>query len=59
MYANDGVVVSWDLEWIQGALNVLVSLFRRYGLVSNAVNSKAMICQPCTLQYRMSEEAVG
>ena len=28
LYANEGVVVSWDLEWIQGALNVLLSCSR-------------------------------
>ena len=41
-YADDSVVVSRDPEWLQGDLNVLIGLFRWYGLVSNVAKSKAV-----------------
>ena len=45
-YADDGMVVSLDQEWLQGALNVLIILFWRYGLVANIAKSKAItVCQ--------------
>ena len=31
-YADDGTLGSWDLEWIQGALNVIIRLFWRKGV---------------------------
>ena len=34
-YANDGMVGSWDLDWLQHFMNVLVGLFRRYFLEAN------------------------
>ena len=42
LYADSGMVGSRYPEWIQGALNMLISLFRWYGLVVNLENSKAM-----------------
>ena len=41
-YSKNGMVGSWDLEWFQGSLNVIIRLFHRYGLVVNVANSKAM-----------------
>ena len=32
-YANHGMVGSRDMKWFHVALNVLIGLFRRYGLV--------------------------
>ena len=29
LYAGNGVLELWDPEWIQGAMNVLIGLFRR------------------------------
>ena len=26
-YANDGIIGSWDLEWLQGDLTVIIGLF--------------------------------
>ena len=49
LYVNNGVVGSRDPQWLQVALNVLVGLFRRYGLVANVANSKAMKFQLGTL----------
>ena len=44
--AKYGMVVSRDPEWLQGALNVLIILLQRYGLVTNVDKYKAMMCQP-------------
>ena len=45
LYTDDGVVGSGGPEWLQGALNVLIGLLRRYRLVANFAKSKAMTCQ--------------
>ena len=58
-YGENSVVVSRGLEWLQGALNVLIGLFHRYILVENVANSKAMTFHPGTLRCGTSEEAVG
>ena len=58
-YDNGNMVGLRNPEWIQGTLGVLIRLFRRYGLVANVENSKAITFQPGTLRSRMSEEAVG
>ena len=43
-YASYGVVGSQDMEWLQVALNVFISLFPRYELVAYVAKSKAMTC---------------
>ena len=55
---NDMLVLR-DPEWLQGELNVLISIFQMYGMVANVANSKAMTCHPGTLRSRISEEAAG
>ena len=57
-YADNSMAGSQDPELLQGALNVLISLFSRYGLVANFAKSKAMACQPDTLRSWILEEAV-
>ena len=52
-YAGNGMVVSRDTKWLQGAL------FRRYRLVANIANSKAMVCQPRKILYEMTEVPLG
>ena len=44
---------------LQDALNVIIGLFQRYGLVANVTKYKAMTCQPGTLWSGMLEKAVG
>ena len=41
-YAYDCVVRSGGKEWLQGALNVIVVLFRQYNLLENVKKTKAM-----------------
>ena len=52
-YAGNGMVVSRDTKWLQGAL------FRRYRLVANIAKSKAMVCQPRKILYEMTEVPLG
>ena len=42
---------------MQHLMNVLVSLFRQYGLVANVAKSGTMTCQYGGLRLGMSEEA--
>ena len=43
-YADNILVVSCYLEWLQGALNVLIGLLCWYVMVVNVAKSMAMIC---------------
>ena len=52
------MVGSRDLEWIQGALNVLIRLFRWYRLLANVAKYKAMTCQMGTRWSGISDESV-
>ena len=42
-YANNDMVGSRDLDWLQNAINILVGLVRRYVLDSNVENSSTII----------------
>ena len=53
------MVGSQDTEWLQGALKMFISLFRRNILKANVTKYNAMTFQPGTLRYGMLEEAVG
>ena len=53
-YANNGMVESCDPEWLHHAMNVLVVLFRRYGLAANVAKSHTMTCQPGALRTGIS-----
>ena len=57
--ADNGMVVSRYLEWLQVTLNVIISLFWWYILVANVANFKSMTCQPVSIQSGMLEEAGG
>ena len=56
-YDNDGMVGSRDAEWLQQSMNVLVSIFLRYGLTANFTKSFKMACQPGALRSAMSVKA--
>ena len=45
--ADDGMVVSLDPVWIQGAFKVLVAIFDRLGLLTNVGTTVSMVCHPC------------
>ena len=46
-YADDGMVVSSDPAWLQGAFSALVAIFDRVGLRTNVNNTVSMACHPC------------
>ena len=48
-YADDGMVVSRDADWLQHSMDVLVGLFQRYGLTANVAKSFTITCQPGAL----------
>ena len=58
-YSDDGMGVSRDLDWLQNKMNVLVGLFRRYGLSAKVAKSCTMNCHPGALREGMSEEAMA
>ena len=55
--ADDGMLGSRYPEWLQGAINVLIRLFRRVRLMVNVAKSKNMTCQPGAIHMGISEEA--
>ena len=42
-YADDGMVVSSDPRWLQGAFSILVEFFDRVGLRNNFGNTVVMV----------------
>ena len=58
-YANDGMVASSDLVWLQGAFKALVGLFDRVGLCTNVGKTAGMVCHPCQLAGKLTTEAYG
>ena len=46
-YANDGMVVSLDPAWLQGAFSALVDIFDSVGLQTNVGKTVSMACHPC------------
>ena len=56
-YANDGMVGSRDSEWLQHLMNILVGLFKWYGLAANVAKSCTMTYRPISIRSGMSEEA--
>ena len=57
-YADNAMVSSRNSEWIKNTMNVLLGLFKRYGLAANVAKSRTIPCQPGTLRAGMSEEAM-
>ena len=45
-YADNGMVVSSDPAWLQGAFTALVGLFDRVGLRKNVGKTVSMVCHP-------------
>ena len=57
-YADDGMVGSRNSDWLHHVMNILVGLFRRYGLAANVAKLRTMKCQTGTLRLGVSEEAM-
>jgi hypothetical protein len=56
-YADDGHIYSNDATALQRAVDILVELFERMGLNTNASKTKAMICAPLPSTTRISSPA--
>jgi hypothetical protein len=55
-YVDDGLIASRDPVWLQESFNVLIGLFERIGLFTNATKTKAMVCIPGWIQEGYTEE---
>ena len=59
-YADDGMVVSSDPAWHQGAFNDLVAIFDRVGLLTDFGKTVSMVYHPCQEgSGNRAEEAYG
>ena len=59
-YADNGMVVSSDPAWLQGAFNALVAIFDRVVLLTNVGKTVSMVCHPCWAGAgHRTEEAYG
>ena len=59
-YADDGMVVSSEPAWLQGAFTTLVSIFERVGLMTKVGKTVRMVCHPCQAGAKnRTEEAYG
>jgi hypothetical protein len=56
-FVDDGLVGSRDPVWLQGALNVLVTLFESISLRMNPDKTKVMRCIPGNIRVAHTEEA--
>ncbi len=53
---DDGVVAARCLEWLQSSFNILINLFKRIGLRTNAEKRKVMTCLPGKKRVAQMEE---
>ena len=59
-YADNGMVVLSDPDWLQVAFNALVAIFDRVGLMTNVGKMVSMVCHPCWAgDGNRTEEAYG
>jgi hypothetical protein len=56
-YIDDGLVASWDPVWLQSSFNILVGLFERIELFTNAAKKKVMMCMLGRIREGYSDEA--
>ncbi len=55
-YVDNGLIASRDPVWLQESFDVLIGLFERIGLFTNAAKMKAMVCIPGRIQEGYTEE---
>ena len=59
-YADDGIIVSSDPAWLQGAFTALLAIFDRVGLMTNFRKTVSMVYHPCQAGAgNRTEEAYG
>jgi hypothetical protein len=55
-YADDRLIASRDPVWLQESFDVLIGLFERIGLFTNAAKTKVMVCTPGKIREGYTEE---
>ena len=58
-YADNGMFISHNLDWLQHTPNVLVGILRRYGLAANVAKFRTMTYQPRSFREGMPEETIS
>ena len=58
-YADDGMVVSSEPAWLQGAFNAMVGLFDRVGLQTNVGKTVSMVFHPYQEAVNITQVAYG
>jgi hypothetical protein len=49
-FVDNGLVTARCLEWLQSSFQILIALFERIGLRTNAEKTKVMTCLPGKIQ---------
>ena len=47
LYADNGILASTNLGWIQTVFDILTGLFDQMGLKTNVNKTVGMVCHPC------------
>ena len=55
-FFNNGLVAARCPEWLQVSFDILITLFERIGLRTNAEKMKVMTCLPGKIQVAQTEE---
>ncbi len=55
-YVDDGLIASRDPVWLQESFDILIGLFERIGLFTNAAKTKVMTCIPGRIQEGYTAE---
>jgi hypothetical protein len=55
-FDNNGLVAARCPEWLQSSFTILVKLFERIGLRTNAAKTKVMTCLPGKIRVARTEE---
>ena len=55
-HADDGIIASTNLLWLQWSFDVLIGLFERFVLQTNMARTVEMVCQPGKISGRQSTD---
>ncbi len=55
-YVDNGLIASRDPVWLQESFDILIGLFERIGLFTNAAKTKVMTCIPGRIREGYTEE---
>jgi hypothetical protein len=55
-FVDDGLVAARCPEWLQSSFTILIDIFERIGLKTNAAKTKVMTCLPGKIRVAKTEE---